>query len=75
MRALLLTLGAILLIGGGYVVIKGMSVTTDKEVLKVGPLEASVEEKRTVPTWMGGLAAAVGVAMIIAGASAKTSRS
>jgi hypothetical protein len=71
MRALLLTLGVLLLLGGGYVVVRGLSVTTDKDTLKVGPLEASVEQKKTVPTWMGGLAAAVGAAMIIAGASAK----
>lgn len=71
MRALLLILGAVLLIGGGYVLVRGMSVTTDREVLDVGPIEASVEEERAVPTWVGGLAAAAGLAMIIAGASAK----
>ena len=74
MRALLLVLGAILVVGGGYVVVQGMTVTTDREVLSVGPLEASVEEKRAVPTWMGALAAVAGVAMIIAGARAKGAR-
>jgi hypothetical protein len=71
MKAILIVLGAILLIGGGYVLVQGMSVTTDREVLDVGPLEASVEEKRAVPAWMGALAAVAGVAMIIAGVRAK----
>lgn len=74
MRAMLLILGAVLMIGGGYVVVQGMTVTTDKKVLDVGPIEASVEEKRAVPTWLGGLAAVAGVAMIIAGASAGRAR-
>lgn len=71
MKALLIVLGAVLLIGGGYALVQGMSVTTDREVLSVGPLEASVEERRAVPTWLGALAAVAGAAMIIAGVRAK----
>jgi hypothetical protein len=71
MKALLIVLGAVLLIGGGFVLVQGMSVTTNREVLDIGPLEASVEEKRAVPTWLGGLAAVAGAAMIIAGVRAK----
>ena len=74
MRGLLLVLGAVLLLGGGWVVGRGLTVTTNREVLDVGPIEASVEEKRSVPTWLGGLAAVAGLAMIIAGVRSNGSR-
>lgn len=65
-----LVVGILLVLAGGFVLVRGFSVTTDRTVLDVGPLQASVEEKRTVPTWLGGVGVAAGLVLIIAGAGA-----
>jgi hypothetical protein len=43
----------------------------DKEVLKVGDLSAKVEEEKTVPQWLGGVAVLVGAGLVVAGAMRK----
>jgi hypothetical protein len=40
----------------------------DKEVLKVGDLSAKVEEEKTVPQWLGGIAVLVGAGLVVVGA-------
>jgi hypothetical protein len=67
MRATLV-LGILLVLAGGYILVQGFSVTTNREVLEVGPLQASVTEKKAVPTWLGGIGVAAGLVLIIAGA-------
>lgn len=69
MRATLV-LGILLLLAGGYILVQGFSVTTNREVLNVGPLQATVSEKKNVPTWVGGVGIAAGLVLIIAGAGA-----
>lgn len=69
MRATLV-LGILLVLAGGYILVQGFSVTTNREVLDLGPLRASVSEKKSVPTWVGGVGVAVGLVLIIAGAGA-----
>lgn len=73
MRAMLV-LGILLVLMGGYILVKGFSVTTDREVLNVGPIEVSASERRAVPTWVGGVGVAAGLVMIIAGAGSAKSR-
>lgn len=67
MRVLMI-LGVLLVLAGGYILVQGFSITTDRDVMKVGPLEASVKEQRRVPPWMGGVGVAAGLILIIAGA-------
>ncbi|MBA3555043.1 MAG: hypothetical protein H0W29_09840 [Gemmatimonadales bacterium] len=64
----MVVVGIILLALGGFIVFRGLSYSSDRSVLKVGDLEASVEERRSVPVWAGGLAAAAGLVLIAAGA-------
>jgi hypothetical protein len=59
--------GILLLAVGAFIVFRGASFTSRDEVLKVGDLKASVEEKRTVPTWVGGAAIVAGVVLLAAG--------
>jgi hypothetical protein len=40
----------------------------DREVLKVGDLSAKVEEEKTVPQWIGGIAVLVGAGLVLVGA-------
>lgn len=66
MRPLALA-GLVLLVLGGFVLLRGLSFTSQKSVLKVGDFEASVEERREVPTWAGALLAAGGLVLLVAG--------
>lgn len=59
--------GILLLAVGAFIVFRGASFTSRDEVLKVGDLKASVEEKRAVPTWVGGAAIVAGVVLLAAG--------
>lgn len=59
--------GLLLLVFGGVVLLRGLSFTSQKSVFKVGDFQASVEERREVPTWAGALAVAGGVVLLIAG--------
>jgi len=61
--------GIVLLLLGGFLLLRGASFTKDKTVIDMGPLKASVEEKQVVPTWVGAIAIAAGVALIGVGAT------
>jgi uncharacterized membrane protein len=60
-------IGIILIVIGAIVVFRGMSYKSRDEVLKVGDIKASVEQKRAVPTWAGGVAIIAGVVLLAAG--------
>ena len=51
------------------VLIRGFSVTTEKEVLDVGPVEINKKENKWIgwPTYAGGIIAVVGVVLMISG--------
>ncbi len=52
-----LTLIGILLTGlGGFILFRGLTYSPQRSVLKAGEVEATLEEKRAVPAWLGGLA-------------------
>ena len=59
----LIVLGALALIYGGF------SYTQDTTAVKIGPLELSVKEKKTVniPIWAGGGAVVLGVLLLALG--------
>jgi hypothetical protein len=61
----LAVIGAILLLVGGYVLVKGGSITTREEVLDVGPIEVNAEERHPIEPWMGGAGVIVGALLII----------
>jgi hypothetical protein len=67
-----LLIGIVLVLLGGFVLVRGLSYTSDRSVLKVGDLKASVEEKRAVPAWVGALAIVGGVALVVAGSRRKS---
>lgn len=62
------TFGIILIIAGiAMVLIRGFSVTTEKEVVDLGPLEVNKKENKWIgwPTYAGALIAIVGVVMVV----------
>lgn len=60
--------GIVLLLIGGFIAFRGLSYRSDRSVLKVGDVEAKVEERHAIPTWVGGVLALGGIVMIAAGA-------
>jgi len=60
-------IGIVLLALGAFIIFRGASYKSRDEVLKVGDLKASVEEKHSVPTWVGGAAIVAGVVLLAAG--------
>jgi hypothetical protein len=66
MRPLTLA-GLALLLLGGFVLFRGLSYTSQKSVLKVGDFNATMEERQTVPPWIGALAVAGGIVLLVAG--------
>jgi len=50
--------------------VRGFSVTRETASVDLGPLDASIQERRSVPPWVGGVAVAAGLVMIVAGAGA-----
>lgn len=60
--------GVLLVLAGGYVLVRGFSYTSSRDTLEVGPLSATVTQKESIPTWAGGVAVGVGLVLIVAGA-------
>jgi hypothetical protein len=60
-------IGIVLIVIGVIVILGGVSYKSKDEVLRVGDIKASVEEKRAVPTWAGGVAVAAGIVLVVGG--------
>lgn len=69
----LVLVGILLAAVGGFIVVKGMTYTKNKSILEIGGLKASVEEKRSIPTWVGVVSLVAGVGLIVAGGAKKNS--
>ena len=59
--------GIILLVIGAFILFRGMSYKSKDEVLKVGDVKASVEQRHAVPTWAGGVALVAGIVLLAGG--------
>jgi len=66
MRPLTLA-GIVLLVLGGFILLRGLSYTSRQSVLQVGEFQATMEERQAVPTWIGALALAGGIVLLVAG--------
>ncbi len=67
MRPLILA-GIVLLGLGAFVLLRGGSFTSRRDVLKVGDVKITADEQQTIPPWLGGVAVVAGVVLIAAGA-------
>lgn len=59
--------GILLVVLGAFIVFRGMSYGSERSVIQVGDMKASVDARRSVPTWVGGVAIVGGVLLIGAG--------
>ena len=61
-------IAGIVLIGlGGFVLVRGASYTSRRDVLKVGDVQVSATQQRSIPPWVGGAVMVGGAALILVG--------
>lgn len=65
---ILQVVGALLIAGGLFVLIKAPSYSSDNSLFKIGDVEAKVAQEHAIPPWAGGAALAAGVVLIVVGA-------
>lgn len=66
MRAVQIS-GAILIAVGLFLIIKPPSYTREESVIKLGDLEAKVQQQHTVPSWVGGALLGAGCVLVVVG--------
>ncbi len=59
--------GALLIAGGLFILIKAPSYSSEKSVFKIGDIEAKLAQEHAIPPWAGGAALAAGVVLIVVG--------
>jgi drug/metabolite transporter (DMT)-like permease len=64
-------LGVLLILAGAFVLVNGGSFTTRRDVVRLGDLKISAEERHPVRPWMAGLAILGGVTLVVVGARRK----
>lgn len=62
-------IAGIVLIGLGlFVLVRGGTFTSKRDVLKVGDIKITADEQQSIPPWVGGLAVLAGIGLFAAGA-------
>jgi uncharacterized membrane protein len=59
-----LMVGILLVVLGAFIVFRGLSYGSQHSVIQIGDVKASMEARRSVPTWVGGIAIVGGVLLI-----------
>lgn len=60
-------LGAILVAAGLFLIVRPPSYPHQESVFKLGDVEATFQESRTVPGWVGGVLLGAGCVLVIFG--------
>jgi len=60
--------GIVLVCLGLFVLLRGASFTSKRDVLEVGEVKITADQKQSIPPWAGGAAVVVGAVLIVAGA-------
>jgi len=63
--------GVALIAAGAFVLLRGGSFTTRHEMLRVGDMSVSAEERRPIEPWLAGVAVVFGIALLATGARRK----
>ena len=59
--------GVVLALAGLWAIVRPLSYSREESVLKIGTLEAKMQQRHTVPAWIGGVALGAGVVLVVAG--------
>lgn len=66
MRALQIS-GLVLIVVGLWIIIRPPTYSRDETVLKLGDIEAKMQQERSVPEWAGGIALGAGLVIVLVG--------
>lgn len=69
--SMLVIIGATLLLGGGYVLLKGGHITTRRQVMEVGGMSISTEQNNAIEPWVAGVALVAGTVLVLFGLTKK----
>lgn len=61
-------IGIALLGLGAFVLLRGASFTSRRDVVRVGDVKLTADQQQTIPPWVGGVVILAGVACIVGGA-------
>jgi drug/metabolite transporter (DMT)-like permease len=64
--------GIALIIVGAFILLRGGSFTTKHDVLRVGNVKVTADERQTIPGWAGALAMVAGAVLLVAGLKPRT---
>jgi hypothetical protein len=68
-----LIIAGILCLGfGAFVLLRGASFTSRRDVLKVGDVKVTADEQQSIPSWVGGAAVVVGATLLLTGMRQRT---
>jgi hypothetical protein len=59
-------IGAAMILVGGFILARGLTYTTRHNVVDLGVVRVSADEKRPVSPWIGGVVALAGLALVFA---------
>jgi|HubBroStandDraft_5_1064220.scaffolds.fasta_scaffold476104_1 hypothetical protein len=60
-------LGVVLIAAGLFAILRPPSYSSEQSVLKLGDLEAKVQQQRTVPGWVAGTLLGAGCVLLVFG--------
>jgi hypothetical protein len=63
----LVIVGIVIAALGAFVLIRGGSFTSQRDVLKVGDVKITANEQQSIPPWVGGVVVLAGVALVVGG--------
>ena len=66
--------GIALLVLSVFLLVRGGSFTTRKDVLKVGDVKITADEKQSIPPWVAYLGIAAGAGLVLAGTRKRAER-
>jgi hypothetical protein len=64
--------GVALIVIGAFVLLRGGSFTSHREVMRIGDMSVSAEERRPIEPWLAGVAVVAGIALVATGARRKS---
>jgi hypothetical protein len=59
--------GILLIVAGGFLLVRGFDYTAERSAVQLGPIHASVEEKKAIPDWVGGAMLVGGIVLLVVG--------
>jgi hypothetical protein len=63
-----LSLAGLVLLGlGAFLIFRGASYSSREDVVRIGSFKVSAEREHPIPMWVGGVVAAVGLGLVVAG--------